>query len=50
MDVLSALVNLGSQRTAAENAIRKPAMAGAGARFEDLFASPRNCAVITALA
>lgn len=37
MDVLSALVNLGCQRTAAENAIRKAAQAGAGPDFENLF-------------
>ena len=37
MDVLSALVNLGCQRTAAENAIRKAAQAGAGPDFEELF-------------
>src|SRR5688572_23031219 len=37
MDVLSALVNLGCQRAAAENAIRKAAAAGAGADFEGLF-------------
>jgi holliday junction DNA helicase RuvA len=37
MDVLSALVNLGCQRSAAESAIRKAAAAGAGAGFEPLF-------------
>jgi Holliday junction DNA helicase RuvA len=37
MDVLSALINLGCQRTAAENAIRKAAAAGAGPEFEGLF-------------
>jgi Holliday junction DNA helicase RuvA len=37
MDVLSALVNLGCQRTAAENAIRKASTAGAGPGFEELF-------------
>ena len=37
MDVLSALVNLGCQRGAAETAIRKAAAAGAGSAFEPLF-------------
>jgi Holliday junction DNA helicase RuvA len=37
MDVLSALVNLGCQRTAAENAIRKASTAGVGSDFEGLF-------------
>lgn len=37
MDVLSALVNLGCQRTAAENAIRKAVAAGASPAFEELF-------------
>jgi Holliday junction DNA helicase RuvA len=37
MDVLSALVNLGCQRGAAETAIRKAAAAGAGGAFEPLF-------------
>jgi Holliday junction DNA helicase RuvA len=37
MDVLSALINLGCQRAAAETAIRKAAAAGAGAAFEPLF-------------
>lgn len=36
-DVLSALMNLGCQRAAAENAIRKAAGAGAGPDFETLF-------------
>src|SRR5512138_2679061 len=36
-DVLSALVNLGCQRSAAETAIRKAALAGAGGDFEVLF-------------
>ncbi|MBI3281753.1 MAG: Holliday junction branch migration protein RuvA, partial [Acidobacteria bacterium] len=36
-DVLSALVNLGCQRPAAEAAIRKAGAAGAGAEFEPLF-------------
>jgi Holliday junction DNA helicase RuvA len=36
-DVLSALMNLGCQRAAAENAIRKAAGAGAGGEFEPLF-------------
>lgn len=36
-DVLSALVNLGCQRSAAETAIRKAAAAGAGGDFETLF-------------
>lgn len=36
-DVLSALMNLGCQRAAAENAIHKAARAGAGAEFEPLF-------------
>jgi Holliday junction DNA helicase RuvA len=36
-DVLSALMNLGCQRAAAENAIRKAEAAGAGAEFEGLF-------------
>jgi holliday junction DNA helicase RuvA len=36
-DVLSALMNLGCQRVAAENAIRKAAAAGAGSGFEELF-------------
>jgi Holliday junction DNA helicase RuvA len=36
-DVLSALVNLGCQRVAAEGAIRKAAAAGAGTEFEVLF-------------
>jgi Holliday junction DNA helicase RuvA len=37
MDVLSALMNLGCQRGAAETAIRKAAAAGAGGAFETLF-------------
>jgi holliday junction DNA helicase RuvA len=37
MDVLSALINLGCQRGAAETAIRKAAAAGAGGSFEPLF-------------
>ena len=37
VDVLSALINLGCQRGAAETAIRKAAAAGAGATFEPLF-------------
>jgi holliday junction DNA helicase RuvA len=37
VDVLSALVNLGCQRGAAETAIRKAAAAGAGPMFEPLF-------------
>jgi Holliday junction DNA helicase RuvA len=37
MDVLSALVNLGCQRAAAESAIRKAAATGAGGEFEPLF-------------
>jgi Holliday junction DNA helicase RuvA len=37
MDVLSALTNLGCQRSAAETAIRKAAAAGAGGAFEPLF-------------
>lgn len=37
MDVLSALINLGCQRTGAENAIRKAVAAGAGPDFEGLF-------------
>lgn len=36
-DVLSALVNLGCQRSAAETAIRKAVLAGAGGDFEVLF-------------
>ena len=36
-DVLSALLNLGCQRAAAETAIRKAAMAETGADFESLF-------------
>jgi Holliday junction DNA helicase RuvA len=36
-DVLSALINLGCQRAAAETAIRKAAAAGAGPAFEPLF-------------
>ena len=36
-DVLSALMNLGCQRPAAETAIRKAAAAGAGTDFEPLF-------------
>jgi holliday junction DNA helicase RuvA len=37
VDVLSALINLGCQRSAAETAIRKAAAAGAGNTFEPLF-------------
>jgi Holliday junction DNA helicase RuvA len=37
MDVLSALINLGCQRAAAETAIRKAAALGAGGAFEPLF-------------
>jgi Holliday junction DNA helicase RuvA len=37
MDVLSALVNLGCQRTAAETALQKARGAGAPAEFEPLF-------------
>jgi holliday junction DNA helicase RuvA len=37
VDVLSALMNLGCQRGAAETAIRKAAAAGAGGGFEPLF-------------
>jgi Holliday junction DNA helicase RuvA len=37
LDVLSALINLGCQRGAAEIAIKKAAAAGAGAAFEPLF-------------
>jgi Holliday junction DNA helicase RuvA len=36
-DVLSALLNLGCQRSASEGAIRKAAAAGAGPEFEPLF-------------
>ena len=36
-DVMSALLNLGCQRGAAEVAIRKAAAAGAGKDFEGLF-------------
>ncbi len=36
-DVLSALLNLGCQRSAAEQAVRKAKAAGAGAEFEPLF-------------
>jgi Holliday junction DNA helicase RuvA len=36
-DVLSALLNLGCQRAAAETAVRKARAAGAGAEFEPLF-------------
>ena len=38
-DVLSALLNLGCQRPAAEAAVRKAKAAGAGPDFEPLFRS-----------